>query len=471
MLFKRFVLLFLMVAGAIGVTTLFSPPAQAVSYDCTAQTSISVIECEALVAIYEANPEATFDPSWLYPWFSPCDWRGVECYECEEWNPVCEVVGLHLSGLNLTLLPPEIGNLRNLQADNNFSLDFRGNLNLSDNNLQVLPPELGQLDKLSALSLNNNQLKEWPTDMDPMSSLGVLSLSGNQFEELPTTLISSLPWLRYLDLSNNKLQSLPPEIGQLRNLSSLDLAQNQLTTISDEIGQLEKLRRLDLAQNQLTTIPDEIGLLQRLSYFYIEDNPLDGPMPEAVLDLPLPLSSGGGIKIMTYASQFFFFDTNWCIPDDSAYHEWFEQQEINLVLGTGFVCGMEPALLTGRITDERGESFSQATVKLYRHDKYFSYPYGYPQVPFEPYWSNRWTFLEARETDEHGRYQFENLGQEIDYLLYFESPSPAYQSHYYFHQKQMTKADFINLPLASVTNIDAVLRPYYRAHLPLVMTH
>ena len=57
-------------------------------------------------------------------------------------------IELSLSSRALTLLPPEFGNLSNLQK-----------LRLDNNQLQALPPELGNLSNLQELWLNHNQLQ------------------------------------------------------------------------------------------------------------------------------------------------------------------------------------------------------------------------------------------------------------------------------------------------------------------------
>uniref|UniRef100_UPI0030DDAFE9 leucine-rich repeat domain-containing protein n=1 Tax=Crocosphaera watsonii TaxID=263511 RepID=UPI0030DDAFE9 len=61
-----------------------------------------------------------------------------------------------------------------------------------------------------------------------------------------------------LDLSFKGLTSIPPEIGQLTNLTSLNLWNNQLSNLPPEIGQLTNLTSLNLWNNQVTNIPPEI---------------------------------------------------------------------------------------------------------------------------------------------------------------------------------------------------------------------
>ena len=100
--------------------------------------------------------------------------------------------------------------------------------------------------------------------------------------------IGQLTNLTYLDLSNNQLSGeIPPEIGNFTFLDTLNLSANQLTgEIPPEIGNLTNLTYLDLDYNQLTgEIPPEIGNLTNLTGLGLQYNQLTGEIPQEVCDL------------------------------------------------------------------------------------------------------------------------------------------------------------------------------------------
>jgi len=104
-------------------------------------------------------------------------------------------------------------------------------------------------------------------------------LAGKNLTTLPPE-IGNLKNLEMLDLSSNPLTTLPPEIGNLKNLEMLHLDDNQLTTIPKEIGNLTNLEYLDLSSNLLTTLPPEIGKLTNLKWLYLGENLLTTLPPE-----------------------------------------------------------------------------------------------------------------------------------------------------------------------------------------------
>jgi Leucine-rich repeat (LRR) protein len=84
-----------------------------------------------------------------------------------------------------------------------------------------------------------------------------------------------------LELDDNLLTVLPPEIGQLTNLRRLELGGNQLTALPPEIGQLTNLWRLELGGNQLSALPREIAnLLSGVWELGLAGNPLPEPIFE-----------------------------------------------------------------------------------------------------------------------------------------------------------------------------------------------
>ncbi|MBD2727395.1 leucine-rich repeat domain-containing protein [Nostoc sp. FACHB-892] len=204
-----------------------------------------------------------------------------------------KVTKLDLSGKGLTRLPPEIGQLTNLQSlylsNNQLStlppeigqLTNLGWLDLGSNQLSTLPPEIVQLTNLQLLGLHNNQLSSLLPEIFQLTNLQYLDLSSNQLSTLPPEIVQ-LTNLQYLDLRSNQLSTLPPEIVQLTNLQSLDLRSNQLSTLPPEIVQLTNLQSLDLRSNQLSTLPPEIAQLTNLQSLHLSSNQLSTLPPEIV---------------------------------------------------------------------------------------------------------------------------------------------------------------------------------------------
>ncbi|XP_026704158.1 leucine-rich repeat and calponin homology domain-containing protein 2 isoform X2 [Athene cunicularia] len=87
--------------------------------------------------------------------------------------------------------------------------------------------------------------------------LTYLNISRNLLSTLPKYLFD-LP-LKVLVVSNNKLVSIPEEIGKLRDLMELDISCNELQVLPQQIGKLQSLRELNIRRNNLHMLPDELG--------------------------------------------------------------------------------------------------------------------------------------------------------------------------------------------------------------------
>ncbi|KDO50394.1 hypothetical protein CISIN_1g0477971mg, partial [Citrus sinensis] len=93
---------------------------------------------------------------------------------------------------------------------------------------------------------------------------------------------STLGFVKYLDLSSNKLcEAIPEEITDLVGLTALNLSRNNLTgLIPPKIGQLKSLDFLDLSRNHFSgNIPSSLSLLSGLSVLDLSYNSLSGKIP------------------------------------------------------------------------------------------------------------------------------------------------------------------------------------------------
>jgi len=149
--------------------------------------------------------------------------------------------------------------------------------------------EYYSVEDTDSLNIGNNQLTgSIPPEIGNLTNLTGLWLYGNELSgEIPPE-IGNLTNLSYLDLFNNHLTgSIPPEIGNLTNLTYLDLQFNQLSgSIPSEIGNLTNLTDLRLSSNQFTgSITLEIGNLTNLTYLYLYGNQLTGEIPPEIGNL------------------------------------------------------------------------------------------------------------------------------------------------------------------------------------------
>ncbi len=88
-------------------------------------------------------------------------------------------------------------------------------------------------------------------------------------------------------------------VYSVEDTDSLDLGSNQLTgEIPPEIGNLTNLTYLSLSGNQLTgSIPPEIGNMTSLSYLWLGGNQLTGEIPESICDLNIDWSDNDNFFI------------------------------------------------------------------------------------------------------------------------------------------------------------------------------
>ncbi|KAL5709935.1 Plant intracellular Ras-group-related LRR protein 8 [Ranunculus cassubicifolius] len=165
-------------------------------------------------------------------------------------------------------------------------------LDLSKNYIQEVPAKISGLSSIQKLLLNANDLVDecfsWE-GVVVLKCLTVLSLSQNSLTTLPSSL-KSLSSLRELDVANNKLTSLPVEIGYLRQLQILKANNNRITVVPFCIGNCSSLIEIDLSSNLLVEFPETVGQLRNLKALHLRNNGLRS-LPSTLFKLCTMLST------------------------------------------------------------------------------------------------------------------------------------------------------------------------------------
>lgn len=106
-------------------------------------------------------------------------------------------------------------------------------------------------------------IKRIPPEIGDLKNLTVLSVKGNLLEGLPNE-ICLLVKLQRLYLSNNKIKMLPDLFRLLKKLTDLDLRKNEFDEFPEVICALTGMKHLSLADNYFDSIPKDLRKLRSL---------------------------------------------------------------------------------------------------------------------------------------------------------------------------------------------------------------
>lgn len=184
---------------------------------------------------------------------------------------------LDLSGNPLiTELPEDIGNCSSLKY-----------INFSNTSITSLPESMAELEEPRTLDVSHTQVAEVPewlaelylTEMNfshtnisalPMDEFDVRpNLTHCKITELPDDFAESYPDT-ILDLTGNQLTCLPAELGDLMDLI---VDGNQIEDLPESTAGWN-LRKLSIKNNKLKSLPSDIG--DHVVELYVNDNPFSG---------------------------------------------------------------------------------------------------------------------------------------------------------------------------------------------------
>ncbi|XP_056408270.1 leucine-rich repeat and calponin homology domain-containing protein 4-like, partial [Hyla sarda] len=146
--------------------------------------------------------------------------------------------------------------------------------------LRTLSPSLCNLQVLTYLNISRNLLTSLPPHICRLP-LTVLIASNNKLSSVPEE-VGAMSSLRQLDISCNELQLLPAQMGSMGSLRELNVRRNQLTSLPEEISALP-LTRLDFSCNRVSRIPTCYRHLRHLQSIILDNNPLQYPPAQICL--------------------------------------------------------------------------------------------------------------------------------------------------------------------------------------------
>ena len=181
-------------------------------------------------------------------------------------------------------------------------------LDLSGNKLAHIPAQLATLTELKTLNLDGNKLVAGTLSVvAKLSKLQKLSVSGNRLGQMPAdqhkknqvaspdVMLPPLPsTLKEVAMAQNSLQSIPQSLvsKSLQRLEKVDLSGNQLASV-DSLWVLSNLVEIQLDDNVIVSLPPEMGTLKKLKVLSLRNNAITAtsqpqPLPAALFtDTPL----------------------------------------------------------------------------------------------------------------------------------------------------------------------------------------
>ncbi|MEH0197291.1 leucine-rich repeat-containing protein kinase family protein [Caulobacter sp. CCNWLY153] len=194
---------------------------------------------------------------------------------------------LDLSGADLSQVPPEV-----------FALaDTLEVLDIGATRISALPHDFSRLKRLKVLFASGAPFRALPEALGDLPALSQVGFRGCGIEEIPGEALS--PALRWLTLTDNRIETLPAALGERPALQKLMLAGNRLAALPESLAGASNLELLRVAANRLPALPGWLADLPALAWLAWAGNPFDTatgfaapPVAWSTLSLGRPLGRG-----------------------------------------------------------------------------------------------------------------------------------------------------------------------------------
>uniref|UniRef100_A0A1I8NVS5 Leucine-rich repeat-containing protein 57 n=1 Tax=Stomoxys calcitrans TaxID=35570 RepID=A0A1I8NVS5_STOCA len=159
-----------------------------------------------------------------------------------------------------------------------------GVLKISLQRLQELPPQLKNYPNvLKTLDLSQNRFESIPEEIGRFTLIKHFNMSGNKISVVPDVL-GELIKLEVLLLNDNMITRIPTTLSNCQNLKTVNLSHNQITEFPVMLCGIKHLDVLDLSRNKITAVPSEVATL-RVTELNLNQNQIS-ILAEEIADCP-----------------------------------------------------------------------------------------------------------------------------------------------------------------------------------------
>lgn len=165
-----------------------------------------------------------------------------------------------------------------------FSMKTSQSLNLSNKNISEIAVEAVENAfeaKVQAVDLSRNQFIEFPLNLDKLIQfLFEINISNNKITSIPS-FVGHGELLQFLDFSSNRLSDLPSNISDLKHLREIILSMNRFSKIPECLYQCAKLETILIRDNQVSNLDvNKLSQLPMLAVLDVQNNALQMVPPE-----------------------------------------------------------------------------------------------------------------------------------------------------------------------------------------------